>query len=224
MVSRGVCLLFICFLLQFSNSAGKKEDKGGAEANKWKKKDVRDYTDADVERLYEQWEDADEDELEPDEQPEWKREPPAMDMSKLDPSKPEEFLKMSKKGRTLMMFATVAGNPTEAETEKISALWHSSLFNANIETQRFVVGSNRVLFMCRDGAMAWDIRDFLVTQDNCESVEIEGQTFHGRGSKQETNDTKSKKKDSEEKKKTKKDSKNDIKKTKTKTKKGKEEL
>ena len=52
---------------------------------------------------------ADEDELEPDELPEWKREPPAVDMSKLDPSKPEEFLKMSKKGRTLMMFATVAG-------------------------------------------------------------------------------------------------------------------
>ena len=32
----------------------------------------------------------------------------------------------------------VVGDPTEAETEKISALWHSSLFNANIETQRCV--------------------------------------------------------------------------------------
>ncbi|KAL8563907.1 hypothetical protein ACOMHN_049563 [Nucella lapillus] len=218
MGGRGTCLLFVCLLLPLSASAGKKEDKEGGEANKWKKKDVRDYTDADVERLYDQWEDTDNDELEPDEQPEWKQEPPQMDMSKMDPSKPEEFLKMSKKGRTLMMFATVAGSPTEAETEKISSLWHSSLFNANIETQRFVVGDNRVLFMCRDGALAWDIRDFLVKQDDCESVEIEGQTYHGKGSTKDTNVSKSKKKD--QKKKTGKDGKNDIKKTKKK----KEEL
>jgi hypothetical protein len=52
---------------------------------------------------------ADEDELEEDEQPEWKREPPKVDMSKLNPDNPEEFVKLSKKGRTLMMFATVAG-------------------------------------------------------------------------------------------------------------------
>ena len=30
-------------------------------------------------------------------------------MSKLDPSDPESFMKNSKKGRTLMMFATVSG-------------------------------------------------------------------------------------------------------------------
>ena len=48
---------------------------------------------------------------------------------------------------------------------------------------RFVVGSNRVLFMCRDGAQAWDIKDFLVQQENCESVEIEGQTFQAKGGK-----------------------------------------
>lgn len=29
---------------------------GGPKDEKWKKKDVRDYTDADLERLYEQWE------------------------------------------------------------------------------------------------------------------------------------------------------------------------
>ena len=50
-------------------------------------------------------------------------------------------------------------------------------------TARFVVGSNRVLFMCRDGSKAWDIKDFLVQQDNCDSVEIEGQTFLGKGGK-----------------------------------------
>jgi len=33
----------------------KSENVEGA-SEKWKKKDIRDYTDADVERLYEQWE------------------------------------------------------------------------------------------------------------------------------------------------------------------------
>jgi len=39
------------FLILFVRS--EKEDDA---AVKWKKKDIRDYTDADVERLYEQWE------------------------------------------------------------------------------------------------------------------------------------------------------------------------
>ncbi|KAK0067744.1 LDLR chaperone MESD [Biomphalaria pfeifferi] len=179
------------------NEKNKKKDKSDA-SEKWKKKDIRDYNDVDIERLYEQWEEADDDELEEDELPEWKKEPPKMDLSKLDPSDPEGFIKMSKKGRTLMMFATVSGNPSEAETEKISMLWHSSLFNAHIETQRYVVGSNRVLFMLTDGAKAWEIRDFLVKQDRCEEVSIEGQTYPGAGAtktgKEDSKNTKTKSK------------------------------
>ena len=38
--------VFLSFLLTFKN----------ANAGDWKKKDVRDYTDADLERLFEQWE------------------------------------------------------------------------------------------------------------------------------------------------------------------------
>ena len=41
--------------------------------------------------------------------PEWKREPPKLDLNKMDPKDPEGMLKMSKKGRTLMLFATVSG-------------------------------------------------------------------------------------------------------------------
>ena len=59
-----------------------------------------------------------------------------MDFSQVDPSKPEELLKMSKKGRTLMVFATVSGDPGEKETEEISGLWQGSLFNANYDLQR----------------------------------------------------------------------------------------
>lgn len=34
----------------------KKDDKKSDDSEKWKKKDIRDYNDADIERLYEQWE------------------------------------------------------------------------------------------------------------------------------------------------------------------------
>ena len=49
------------------------------------------------------------DPLEEDELPEWKRPAPRIDLSKLDANKPEDMLKMTKKGKTLMMFATVSG-------------------------------------------------------------------------------------------------------------------
>ncbi|XP_041917637.1 LRP chaperone MESD [Alosa sapidissima] len=146
-----------------------------------KKKDIRDYNDADMARLLEQWEE--DDDIEEGDLPEHKRSPPPVDFSKVDPSKPEELLKMSKKGKTLMVFASVSGNPTEKETEEITSLWQSSLFNANYDVQRFVVGSNRAIFMLRDGGFAWEIKDFLVAQDRCEDVTVEGQVYPGKAAK-----------------------------------------
>ncbi|GIY60936.1 LDLR chaperone boca, partial [Caerostris extrusa] len=73
----------------------------------WAKKDIRDYTDADLERLYDQWEEDDEP-LEEDELPEHLRPPPKLDLSNLSGAKPEELLQMSKKGKTLMAFITVS--------------------------------------------------------------------------------------------------------------------
>merc|ERR1712038_1295107 len=102
------------------------------DADKWKKKDIRDYNDADMERLFDQWEEADEDELEEDELPPWKKDPPKIDMSKLNPDDPESMLQATKTGQTLMLFITVSGDPTEDETQTISQIWQSSLFNANI--------------------------------------------------------------------------------------------
>ena len=97
--------------------------------------------------------------MEEDELPEWKRPSPKIDLSKLDVSNPENFLKMSKKGKTLMMFATVSGftflpwlrnvcmfliifcvilgDPEQTETEKISQLWQTALYNAHIDVQRW---------------------------------------------------------------------------------------
>ncbi|KAL6112619.1 mesd [Pungitius sinensis] len=143
-----------------------------------KKKDIRDYNDVDMARLLEQWEE--DDDIEEGDLPEHKRSPPPIDFSKVDPSKPEELLKMSKKGKTLMVFATVSGDPLEKETEEITGLWQGSLFNANFDIQRFVVGSNRVIFMLRDGSVAWEVKDFLVSQERCMDVTVEGQVFPGK--------------------------------------------
>ncbi|CAL8246626.1 unnamed protein product [Lota lota] len=148
-----------------------------------KKKDIRDYNDADMARLLEEWEK--DDDIEEGDLPEHKRPPPPVDFSKMDPSKPEDLLKMSKKGRTLMVFASVSGSPTEKETEEITSLWQGSLFNANYDIQRFVVGSNRAIFMLRDGSMAWEVKDFLVNQDRCLDVTVEGQVFPGKAGKAE---------------------------------------
>ncbi|XP_050395777.2 LDLR chaperone boca [Patella vulgata] len=176
-----LCLICFTYLL----AAEKNTDEKVEEKDKWKKKKLQDYSEADLERLYDQWEESDEDELEEDEKPEWKKEPPKIDMSQIDPSNPESMLKMSKKGKTLMMFATVSGDPTEKETEQITQLWQSSLFNANIETQRYIVGANRAIFMLKDGGKAWEIKDFLIQQDRCLEVTIDNQNYPGKGAKNE---------------------------------------
>ncbi|XP_068457663.1 LRP chaperone MESD [Clinocottus analis] len=168
-----VALLLCTYILSISATDNKEKTK--------KKKDIRDYNDADMARLLEQWEE--DDDIEEGDLPEHKRASPPIDFAKVDPSKPEELLKMSKKGKTLMVFATVSGDPTEKETEEITGLWQGSLFNANFDIQRFVVGSNRAIFMLRDGSVAWEVKDFLVTQERCSDVTVEGQVFPGKAAK-----------------------------------------
>ncbi|KAM8888830.1 LRP chaperone MESD [Synchiropus picturatus] len=175
--SRLGCLLLLLFAFLVCCAAADSKDKPK------KKKDIRDYNDADMARLLEQWEK--DDDIEEGDLPEHRRSPPPVDFSKVDPSKPEELLKMSKKGRTLMVFATVSGDPTEKETEEITGLWQGSLFNANYDIQRFVVGSNRVIFMLRDGSLAWEVKDFLLDQERCQDVTVEGQVFPGRAAKKQ---------------------------------------
>ncbi|XP_069812762.1 LRP chaperone MESD-like [Dendropsophus ebraccatus] len=156
-----------------------------AEEKKKKKKDIRDYNDADMARLLEQWEK--DDDIEEGDLPEHKRKLAPVDFSRLDPKNPESILQMTKKGKTIMIFASVSGNPTEKETEEITSLWQGSLFNANYDIQRFLVGPNRVIFMLRDGAYAWEVKDFLVGQDRCADVTLEGQVYPGKGGDGNTN-------------------------------------
>ena len=51
----------------------------------------------------------------------------------------------------------------------------------HITIYRYVVGSNRVIFMLTDGSKAWEVKDYLVQQDNCEEVTIEGKNYPGKG-------------------------------------------
>ncbi|KAH6931278.1 hypothetical protein HPB50_023284 [Hyalomma asiaticum] len=127
-------LLFAAALTALLLASTAKKSKEGAKPD-WAKKDVRDFNDADLERLYEQWEE-DEEPLEPDELPEYMRPAPKIDMSKLDASNPENILKASKKGRMLMTFITLLGKPTREETEEITSIWQTSLMNNHISVDR----------------------------------------------------------------------------------------
>lgn len=68
--------------------------------------------------------------------PEHLRPMPKVDLSNLDPTNPEEVLQQTKKGRTLMTFVNVAGNPTRERTEEVTKLWQTSLWNNLIQAEK----------------------------------------------------------------------------------------
>lgn len=79
----------------------------------------------------------DDDDDDPDDDtPEHLRPQPQIDMSQIDMSNPENLLKLSKKGRTVMAFVTVSDNPTRLESEEITKVWQTSLWNANIQAEK----------------------------------------------------------------------------------------
>ncbi|PIK62160.1 putative LDLR chaperone boca-like isoform X1 [Apostichopus japonicus] len=151
-------------------------------SEKWKKKDIRDYNDADMERLYQQWEENDDEEPDPDDLSPYDKPKPKIDLSKLNTKDPEAMMKMTKRGQPIMMFVSLSGNPTKEETEKISSRWQEQLFNANFNFKRYVVGDDRLLFHIDDGSWAFDIKNFLIDQDRCKDVTIDQQIYYGRGS------------------------------------------
>lgn len=46
-------------------------------------------------------------------------------------------MKITKKGQTLMTFVKVSENPTRAETEELTKLWQTSLWNNHIQAERY---------------------------------------------------------------------------------------
>lgn len=187
--------ILVSFLLLAAFVRSKKS--GRENKPEWAKKDIRDYSEADLERLLDQWEvrnssnlkarqfhqiflKEDEEPLEDDELPEHLRPQPQIDMSKIDMSNPEDLLQKTKKGRTVMTFVTVSGNPTKEEAEEITKLWQTSLWNNHIQAERYMIDDNRAIFMFKDGAQSWEAKDFLVDQERCESVSVENKVYNGK--------------------------------------------
>ena len=113
--------VWICVTVLLSALVADKEPKGKKiKAEKIGKK-LTDYSDADIERLLDQWDANDEEYDDEDEDdPRLKKPEPGPTINMNDfKGKPEELLKMSKKGKPLMMFVTVAGNPTQKQAEKV---------------------------------------------------------------------------------------------------------
>jgi len=148
----------------------------------WAKKDIRDFDEADMERLYDQWEEDDEP-LPPDELPEHLRPPPevpAFNFDNMGNISPDDIMKLTKKGKTLMMFVNLVGNPTRHECDTLTGLWQTSLRNNHIQAERYVIDDARAIFLFQDGAQAWEAKDFLTTQEGVKEVTLEGQSHPGK--------------------------------------------
>ncbi|XP_063989549.1 LDLR chaperone boca [Diachasmimorpha longicaudata] len=163
--------MIICALLCV-NGEEKKEKS-------WKDKDIRDMTDADMERLLDQWEENEEP-LEDDELPEHLRPAPQIDFSQIDPSNPDSLLRISKQGKNVMMFVDVRDELSETEAETIMKIWQGSLQNNHIVAERYPIEPKRSIFMFREGSQAVDAKNYLIEQPELKHVTLEGNNFPGK--------------------------------------------
>merc|ERR1712001_639770 len=148
-----------------------------------RQKDVRDYSDADMHKLLEEW-DKDEEPIPPDELPDGhpdKPRPP-LDITKIkNINDPDEILKISKKGQTVMLFVKVSEfNGDRDEVGELTSLWQTGLMNNHVSSERFQIEDDRVMFLFHDGADAWEAKDFFIEQERCEEVQLEQKTYHGK--------------------------------------------
>lgn len=58
-------------------------------------------------------------------------------MSKFDANNPESLLQATKKGQTLMTFVQVKSHLTRDETEQLTKLWQTGLWNSHIQAERY---------------------------------------------------------------------------------------
>lgn len=82
-----------------------------------------------------------------DDLPEHLRPAQQIDLSNMDTSNPENLLRVSKKGRTVMAFVTVSDNPNRLQAEEITKVWQTSLWNANIQAEKYVIHLFLILTM-----------------------------------------------------------------------------
>ncbi|KAI6190391.1 hypothetical protein M3Y97_00112600 [Aphelenchoides bicaudatus] len=175
-----LCLLFTAIFA--SNESSKK------------KKDPRDFTDADIDRLFDEWEENDDEKIPDDEKPDYEKPKPDVNIMELKEkvNNPDDLLRFSKKGQPVMMFVTITdgtnNKPSRQFTDGLSGLWQSNLFNAHIDMQAYVVEDDRILFLFKDGSKAWEGRDYLLKQPQCKEITLEGNSIPGAGSKKKTDE------------------------------------
>jgi len=137
----------------------------------------------DLEHLYEEWEEKDEDKLPPDELEPHKRPPPKLDSKLYNTAQtdPRLLMSLAKKGKTVMTFVNVAGNPTRERTEELTNRWQTGLRNNHVRVERFIIEDDRAMFVFEDGSQAYEYKDFLLSQPELSEYVIDGQSFHGKG-------------------------------------------
>ncbi|XP_072763138.1 LDLR chaperone boca isoform X1 [Anoplolepis gracilipes] len=153
----------------------------------WRDKDIRDMTDADLEHLLDQWEENDEP-LEPDELPEHLRPSPKIDISKIDTLDPDNLLRMTKKGKGVMMFVDLKPEISEEQAEIIMRIWQTSLQNNHIISERYPIDVKRSIYMFREGSQAVDAKNYLLKQPELSHLTLEGQTYYSNEQQQKTAD------------------------------------
>lgn len=134
-------------------------------------------TEADLENLLDQWEENEEP-LEPDELPEHLRPSPKIDLSKIDTSNPDNLLRMTKRGKGVMMFVDARPDISEEQTEITMRIWQSSLQNNHIIAERYPIDKRRSIFMFHEGSQAVDAKNYLLEQPELSHLTLEGQTFY----------------------------------------------
>ncbi|XP_061933881.1 LDLR chaperone boca [Apis cerana] len=176
-------IIYSIFLLIYVNA---NNDIKLNKKKSWRDKDIRDMTDADLEHLLDQWEENDEP-LEPDELPEHLRPSPKIDISKLDMSNPDNVLKMTKKGKSVMMFVDTNEDMSAEKAEMIMRIWQTSLQNNHIIAERYPIDQKRSVFLFHEGSQAVDAKNYFLQQPELSHVTLEGQTYFRDPKKQDEN-------------------------------------
>ena len=82
-----------------------------------------------------------------------------------------------------MMFVGLKDVDSEVTTrsfsEKWTSLWQSALYNNHVDCQVFMIEDNRAIFMFKDGAQAFEAKDYLTKQKYVTEVTLEGTQFPG---------------------------------------------
>lgn len=187
--------IFLCTILTIL-SVSSANDSGKTKQKSWRDKDIRDMTEADLENLLDQWEENEEP-LPPDELPEHLRPSPKIDLSQIDVSNPDNVLKMTKRGKGVMMFVDVDKDISTDQADIVMRIWQSSLQNNHIIAERYPIDPKRSVFLFREGSQAIDAKNYLLEQPELSHVTLEGQTYYRDKRKNEEEEKKQKQRKTE---------------------------